>query len=560
MMTTRDMIFQLIGGLGLFFMGMRFMSEGLQKAAGEKLRRILGLLTNNRVVATLVGLVVTAIIQSSSATTVMTVSFVNAGLMTLRQALGVVLGANIGTTVTAQIIAFKIHQYALPALGIGVGLRLFSKSGHYKSLGEVIMGFGMLFFGLTLMKEAMEPLKASPLVKDAFVKFDGSPLLGVLVGTIFTVLLQSSSVTVGIVMTLAASGLLSFKGAVALVLGDNIGTTVTAQLAAAGGNTAAKRTAWSHTMFNVLGVTYILALFPYFLKIVDLLSPGPADLVAVTATEATTYGVSVGDKPFIARHIANAHTLFNVINTLVFLPLLWVLEKITSIIVPHKRELEGYHLLYLDFDIVSSTPIALEEARKEIHRMMSLARKMLSLFMNAFTKGTLSDLEEVEKLENVVDMLQREITNFLVQMTQHSVSLETSREINSFINIVNNIERIADHAELLAKLAERKQRLRLTFSKEAESDINEIYKVVDEFTAFTINSIENKRKDVLAMASALETRINEMEDTMREAHIKRLNAGICSVDAGLIFIDMLTSFEKIGDHCFNIAEAIAGVK
>jgi len=559
-MPIRDVIFQLVGGLGLFFIGMRFMSEGLQKAAGERLRRILGLLTNNRVVATMVGLMVTAIIQSSSATTVMTVSFVNAGLMTLRQALGVVLGANIGTTVTAQIIAFKIHHYALPALGIGVGLRLFSKSGRWRSLGEVIMGFGMLFFGLSLMKEAMEPLKASPMVREAFVKFDGSPLLGVLVGTIFTVLMQSSSVTVGIVMTLAASGLLSFKGAVALVLGDNIGTTVTAQLAATGGNTAAKRTAWSHTMFNVIGVIYVLILMPYFLKLVDLLSPGPADFVVRTASEAATFGVSVGDKPFIARHIANAHTLFNVTNTLVFLPILTVLEKITSFIVPQRIEPEGYHLLYLNPDIVSSTPIALEEARKETHRMMTLTRKMLGLTVDAFAKGDLGNLEEVEKLENVVDMLQREITNFLVQITQNSLTLETSREINSLINIVNNTERIGDHAELLAKLTERKQRLKLTFTSQAEQDIYEIAKVVDEFLGLVIDGVAKDNKDILPFASALESRINEMEDTMREAHIQRLNAGVCSVDAGLIFIDMLTSFEKIGDHCYNIAEALAGLK
>lgn len=421
-MEPKDVIFQLMGGLGLFFIGMRFMSEGLQKAAGDRLRKILGLLTNNRVVATMVGLAVTAIIQSSSATTVMTVSFVNAGLMTLKQALGVVLGANIGTTVTAQIIAFKIHHYALPALGIGVGLRLFARSGRWKSLGEVIMGFGMLFFGLSLMKEAMEPLKASPVVKEAFIRFDGSPLLGVLVGTIFTVLLQSSSVTVGVVMTLASSGLLSFKGAVALVLGDNIGTTITAQLAAAGANTAAKRTAWSHTMFNVLGVIYVLILMPYFLKLVDLLSPGPADLIARTASEAAAYGVSVGDKPFIARHIANAHTLFNVVNTLIFLPMLGVLERITSFIVPSKKEEEGFHLLYLNSDILSSPPIAIEEAQKETHRMVTLTKRMLDLSMDAFRSGKLDVLEEVEKLENVVDMLQREITNFLVQITQHSVT------------------------------------------------------------------------------------------------------------------------------------------
>lgn len=559
-MPLKDVVFQLLGGLGLFFIGMRFMSEGLQKTAGDRLRRTLEILTNNRLVATLVGLVVTAIIQSSSATTVMTVSFVNAGLMTLKQAIGIVLGANIGTTVTAQIIAFKIHHYALPALGIGVGMRLFARSSRWRYIGEVVMGFGMLFFGLSLMKEAMAPLKASPVVKEAFVRFDGMPLLAVLVGTIFTVLLQSSSVTVGIVMTLASSGLLSFKGAVALVLGDNIGTTVTAQLAAANANATARRTAWCHTMFNVLGVAYILLLMPYFLKLVDLFSPGPADLVAQTLAEAKAYGVSVGDKPFIARHIANAHTLFNVVNTVVFLPMFGVLVRISSWIVPQREEEEGYHLVYLNYKLIATPPIAVEEARKETVRMGVLARRMVDLSMEAYSEGRLDKLEEVDKLEGIVDMLQREITNFLVSVSHHPLTPETSKEINSIIHMVNNLERVGDHAENLSKLVERKYRLRLSFTPQAEADVREIYQVSREFLDLVIEGIKERRQDIKPLADALEERINEMEDNMRAAHIQRLNAGICSVDAGLVFIDMLTSFEKIGDHCFNIAEAVVGIK
>ncbi len=559
-MPWKDIAFQLLGGLGLFFIGMRFMSEGLQKTAGDRLRRTLEILTNNRLVATLVGLVVTAIIQSSSATTVMTVSFVNAGLMTLKQAIGIVLGANIGTTVTAQIIAFKIHHYALPALGIGVGLRLFSRSSRWRYMGEVIMGFGMLFFGLSIMKGAMEPLKASPVVKNAFIKFDGTPLLGVLVGTIFTVLMQSSSVTVGIVMTLASSGLLSFKGAVALVLGDNIGTTVTAQLAATGANTAAKKTAWCHTMFNVIGVTYVLLLMPYFLRLVDLISPGPADFVVKTLAEAKAYSASMGDKPFIARHIANAHTVFNVVNTLIFLPMLGVLARISSWIVPQREEEEGYHLVYLNSKLIASPPIAVEEARKETVRMATLSKKMVDLSMEAFFEGRLDRLEEVTKLEGIVDMLQREITTFLVDVSHHPLTPETSKEINSIIHMVNNLERIGDHGENLSKLVERKYRLRLAFTSQAEADIREIYGVTSEFLDLVIDGIRERRQDIKPLADALEARINEMEDSMREAHIQRLNTGVCAVDAGLVFIDMLTSFEKIGDHCFNIAEAVVGIK
>ena len=308
-METQQLIFGLIGGIGLFFIGMRFMSEGLQKAAGDRMRRILETLTNNRVVAVFVGLTVTSIIQSSSATTVMTVSFVNAGLMSLQQAIGVVLGANIGTTITAQIIAFKIHHYALPAIGLGVGLRLFAKNPKWRSIGEVIMGFGMLFFGLSLMKDAMSPLKDSQVVRELFIQFDGNPLLGVLVGTIFTVLMQSSSVTIGITMALASSGLLSFYGSVALILGDNIGTTITAQLASIGTNTTARRTAQAHTMFNVIGVVYVLLLMPYFLKLIDWLAPGNPDFLISTAAQTERFGMELGDNPYIARHIAMAHSL-----------------------------------------------------------------------------------------------------------------------------------------------------------------------------------------------------------------------------------------------------------
>ncbi|UCD72282.1 MAG: Na/Pi cotransporter family protein, partial [Syntrophobacterales bacterium] len=376
-MGTEELIFRLIGGLGLFFIGMRFMSEGLQKAAGDRLRRILETLTNNRVVAVLVGLSVTSIVQSSSATTVMTVSFVNAGLMTLNQAIGIVLGANVGTTVTAQIIAFKIHNYALPAIGLGVGLRLFAKDNKWRSIGEVIMGFGMLFFGLAIMKDAMSPLKDSPMVREIFVKFDGNPLLGVLVGTIFTVMMQSSSVTVGVTMTLAASGLLSFYGGVALILGDNIGTTITAQLASIGTNTAARRTARVHTLFNVIGVFYILLLFPYFLKLVDWLAPGNPDLLIKTVAQAKGFGMELGDKPYIARHIANAHTLFNVVNTLIFLPLLGVLAKVSSWMIPQRREEEEFHLVYLDTKFLDSPPMAIEQARNETVRMGEMSLTMV---------------------------------------------------------------------------------------------------------------------------------------------------------------------------------------
>jgi len=556
----KELIFGLTGGLGLFFIGMRFMSEGLQRVSRERLRRILESLTNNRVVAVLVGLGVTSIIQSSSATTVMTVSFVNAGLMSLKQAIGIVLGANVGTTVTAQIIAFKIHHYALPAIGLGVGLRLFARSGRWRSMGEVIMGFGMLFYGLAIMKDAMGPLKDSGVVRGLFIKFDGNPLLGVLVGTILTVMMQSSSVTIGVTMTLAASGLLSFQGAVALGLGGNIGTTITAQLASIGTNTAARRTAQAHTLFNVIGVFYILLVFPYFIKLVDWITPGTPDLLIKTAAEAKRFGMELGDKPYIARHIANAHTLFNVVNTVVFLPLLEALTKISSWIIPQRKAEEEFHLQYLDGTVVETPSMAVEQARSETERMGEISLAMVDGAMEAFFADTTSGLELVRKKEGVVDLLQREILSFLAKTAQSPLSPEDSKEISSIMNMVNNIERIGDHAENLCELVERKARLKLAFTETATEDMREIYSVSKEFLVMVIDGIRERNRYIKPEADAYEERINSLEDTMREGHIKRLNEGICGVDPGLVFIDMLTNFEKIGDHCFNIAEAVVGIK
>jgi phosphate:Na+ symporter len=556
----KELIFGLTGGLGLFFIGMRFMSEGLQKAAGDRLRKILETLTNNRVVGALVGLAVTSIIQSSSATTVMAVSFVNAGLMTLNQAIGIVLGANIGTTVTAQIIAFKIHHYALPAIGLGVGLRLFAKGDRWRFIGEVIMGFGMLFYGLALMKGAMEPLKDSPVVREFFVKFDGNPLFGVLIGTIFTMMMQSSSVTIGVTMTLAASGLLSFYGAVALGLGGNIGTTITAQMASIGTNTAARRTAQAHTLFNVIGVIYVLLLFPYFLQVVDVFTPGKPDFFITTAAEARMSGMAFGDKPYIARHIANAHTLFNLVNTLVFLPFMGTLTRISNWIIPQRKTEEEFHLVYLDGKVVDIPSIAIEQARSETVRMGAVSLAMVDGVMEAFFANTTKGLELVRKKEDVVDLLQREIISFLVRTSQSPLSPDNSKEINSIIHMVNNIERVGDHTENLCNLVERKVRSNLPFTEKATEDIREIYSVSREFLMLVINGIREKKRSVIPEADAFERRINHLEDTMREGHIERLNNGICMVDPGLVFIDMLTSFEKIGDHCFNIAEAVAGIK
>ncbi|HDS15605.1 MAG TPA: Na/Pi cotransporter family protein [Proteobacteria bacterium] len=554
------MMFAFLGGLGLFLYGMKIMSEGLQKAAGNRLRQILEKLTTHRIAAFLVGTGVTAIVQSSSATTVMVVGFVNAGLMNLRQAIGVILGANIGTTVTAQMIAFKVHHYALPAIGIGVALKFFTRTKRWQYFGEIILGFGMLFYGLDVMGGGLACFKTQPFFQQAFVTFSRNHIMAVLAGALLTMILQSSSATVGITMTLAASGALTFEGGVGLILGENIGTTITALLAGIGTNISAKRAARAHMMVNVLGVVYILLLFPFFTRLVDYFTPGNPDLV-VGVAQAAECAVTIGDKPYIARHLANAHTFFNIFNCLLFLPLVGILAKVCVWMVPAGDEETFYHLRYLDNRVLDTPPLALAQAHKETVRMAGLCLRMFNLTMECYTNYTQKLVEKVYRKENTIDMLQKEITDFLVNVTQLSTTPEISREVNMTMYIVNNLERLGDHCENLIRLVERKQDQKIDFSEEANAEIAEIELKAREFIELALTGLEKgKVERLMVKARALENSINSLENRYRDQHIERLSENRCSVVPGLIFIDFLTNFEKIGDHCYNICEAIAGEK
>ncbi|RLB57737.1 MAG: Na/Pi cotransporter family protein [Deltaproteobacteria bacterium] len=558
---VQSMIFSFMGGLGLFLYGMKIMSEGLQKAAGDRLRKVLEKLTSNRFIAFLVGVGVTAVVQSSSATTVMVVGFVNAGLMNLLQAIGVILGANIGTTVTAQMIAFKVQHYALPAIGLGVGLRLFATSRRWQYYGEILIGFGMLFYGLTVMKSGLSALKQHEAFRQAFVTFGNNPVLAVLAGALLTMVLQSSSATVGITMTLAVSGALSFKGGVGLILGENIGTTITALLASIGTNVTAKRAARAHMIFNVIGVGYILLLFPLFVKLVDHITPGDPDLLLNSADQALTYGMAVGENPFIARHLANAHTLFNVANCLLFLPLLGVLAKISTWMVPvHDEDEQETHLRYLDNRVLDTPSLAVSQAHQETVRMMQIAMKMFAQTMECSHNYSMKLVDKVYRKENTIDMLQKEITDFIVALSPQSLTPEFSREVTSLMYMVNNIERIGDHSENLVKLVERRLESKIIFSDQAVEELENISSKTTDFLKLVYDGLKQGDGKIMTEAKRLETSINMLEDHYRRDHVSRLNEGTCTVDAGLIFIDMLTNFEKIGDHCYNLAESIAGLK
>ncbi len=557
---NQKLIFGLMGGLGLFLFGMKIMSEGLQKIAGSRMRKILSALTSNRIVGTLVGIAVTAMIQSSSATTVMVVGFVNAGLMSLVQAIGVILGANIGTTVTAQLIAFKITKYALPAIGIGAGFKLFTKNKKWSYFGEILLGFGLLFFGLSVMKHAFDPLKTSDEFRQLFMIVGDNHLVGVMIGAILTMIVQSSSATIGITIALATSGILSFDASVALILGENIGTTITANLAAIGTNLAARRTAFAHFLFNSLGVCYMLLFFPFFLNFISSMTPGDADFVIQTQDQAARMGGELGDKPFIARHIANTHTMFNIVNTIIFLPLVGVLAKLSTVVIRGREEDMEFHLKYLDNRVLSTPPIALAQARSETRRMSQIAQDMVDETLLFLQDNDLKKIPGLEKNEDLTDVLQKEITDFLVKLSQKSITQETSQEVASMMNMVNDLERVGDHCENLWNLNQRKLDQKITFSEIAMNEISEISDLTREFLATIVQALEDKNTGILDEAYRLEDGIDDIEERLRNNHIKRLNTGECTVNSGLIFIDMLHNFEKIGDHTYNFAKAVVGKK
>ena len=557
-MNIINVFIQTIGGLGLFVLGMKMMTEGLQMSAGKRIKKILSAVSANRVVGCITGAGVTAMVQSSSATTVMLIGFVSAGLLTLQQAVGVILGANVGTTVTAQLIAFKLTKAALPAIAIGVSLKYFTKKKKYRYIGDVLLGFGLLFFGMTVMKLGLSPIKSDPAFIEVFTKFDpgsiGGLLLCVMVGAFLTIMVQSSSATIGLTMTLATQGLLTFPGAMALVLGENIGTTITAELATIGStNINAHRAARAHTMFNVIGVGLMLLIFPYFIGIIELitgqLGAGPVNSVVN------------GEVVNVARYIANGHTIFNVLNASVFLIFLPLLLKVAIKLSPKHEEPEDIYRLPDFGDRLIDTPIAaLAKARSEIIRMSETAIITFKNTIDCIENRNYSRLSKWKRIENHLDAMQKEITAYLTRIYQSEVNESEAKEISGLMRMTNNIERIGDSVENIAQLMEDYLENYLKFTPAAMTDINKISGQVTNFLNLVTKGMQNHNENFMNEADSLENSIDHMRENMRQDHISRLRSGDCALDPGLVFIDMLTNFEKIGDYCFNIAEAVAGLK
>jgi phosphate:Na+ symporter len=548
----KDMIFGTVGGLGLFLFGMGLMSDGLKKVAGQKLKSLLESLTRHRVIAVCVGALTTALIQSSSATTVMTVGFVNAGLLTLKQALCVVLGANIGTTITAGLVSvlavFKITNYALPVTGIGFLISVLGKTQKSRSIGQVMIGFGVLFLGIHFMKEGFNPLKDSQDVQEALIWLGHNPIFAVLAGTVITMLLQSSSASIAMIQMLAFQGAFGTDWSVVLqvtipyILGDNIGTTITAQLAALRSSRNARRTAMGHTIFNSIGVLYMLPLvwIGWYSHAVEWITPGHLG-------QAT-----------IMRHIFFAHFAFNVFNVIIFIPLIQILAAIVVKIIPITQAELAQKPVILEKHLLETPVIALEQAEREIIRMAEAAKKALELAVEGIIHDNRKKLVSVREIEDFIDTFQIEITSYLSTLSQVQLSDEVSVKLPVLLHTVNDLERVGDHAINIVEIAQRKIDQKLSFSGSALAEAERLRTEVSQMCDNIILALKND--DIKAAKSALaeETHLNKMQIDFRRSHVERMSNGICSAETGLIFIDLVDNIEKIGDHLTNIAQAIIG--
>ena len=549
-MSWLEIAFNSLGGIGMFLYGMTIMSESLQRIAGERMKSILGAVSTNRVTACLTGVGVTAIIQSSSATTVMLVGFVNAGLMNMTQAVGVALGAHIGTTLTAQLLAFNISELALPAIAIGGFMRVLSTNRKSKEFGGFLLGFGLLFFGMSLMKSGAGFFKESEMIVDFFTRFDattrGGAFLCVIVGALCTMVVQSSTVTVGLTMALATQGLLTLPGAMALVLGDNIGTTITAELAAFKTDLAARRTARTNSISNIVGAAYMLVLFPFYVDLVTWFTQatsglGPAELMVN------------GAKPNIARYVANAHTIYNVVNATVCIISLPLLVRLGIALTPKGRdetrgEADLKNPLYLDERSLVSPTVALSQTRKEIVHMAEISQQMAADVFPAFISRKKQAMGRYEIKEEALDSLQRDIHKFLVRLYGDHNSPDEQAVITAQMNLVNNIERLGDTTNNIAQLIIYAMDNKVYLSDDALEDYRNISATALEFHELVTTAMRENRTDILPKAQELENRLDEMRETMRDNHLSRLREGVCNVDQGLIFTDLLNYFERLGDY------------
>lgn len=538
----------LLGGLALFLYGMQMMSAGLEAAAGNKMKQILEKLTANRFLGVVVGALITAVIQSSSATTVMVVGFVNSGMMTLMQAVWIIMGANIGTTITGQLIALDVGAIAPLIAFLGVAVVVFSKNQRLHYFGNILAGLGILFIGMDMMSGAMKPLANSTEFVNLLTKFE-NPILGILAGMIFTALIQSSSASVGILQALAGSGVIGLNSAAFILFGQNIGTCITALLAAIGANRNAKRTTVIHISFNVIGTVIFTV------------------LCLVTPLVSIVEGWTPANAP---AQIANLHTLFNVVTTILLLPFAEWLTKLAEQILKDKeddkdkdKEQDSLHYLLniknIKVDKLGVSAISMEGTKKEIMRMLGMARENVHSAFDIFSEHNLEIVSEIEKREEYIDYLNKEISKYITRIITHETTESGSQVFSSYFSITSNIERVSDHAVNIAGYINMMEEQHIKFSNMAQNEIKDMQSVCDKLFELVTKESENieGNQEVISWhtkVACLEQKIDDMTKEYRNNMFARIQRGTCTDEGSILFSEMLTDFERIGDHALNIAD------
>lgn len=531
-----DIAIGIMGGLGLFLYGMNLMGDGLQKSAGSKLKRIIELLTSNVIMGVLVGMVVTMVIQSSSATTVMVVGFVNAGIMSLTQAIGVIMGANIGTTITAQLVSLDVDFLAPVALGIGIVIYMFSNKPKHKNIAEILIGFGILFTGMDFMKEAVKPLAGYQGFTDMLLSFGHHPILGVLMGFAITAIVQSSSASMGMLIALASQGLIPITAALPILYGENIGTCVTSLISSIGASRNARRAAIMHLTFNVLGsMIFMFILSKSIVAIVTAIDPTDA-----------------------ARQIANAHTLFNILNVIVLLPFNKLIVKLALKLVPEtKGEQDDDKVVkYIDDRMIETPSIALANIIKETLRMGEKSKESLNAAMDGIVDKSKEKIELSFKREKLINELQKSILNYLLKLSKASLNEDSRETVDALFNTVNDIERIGDHAENIAELAKDIVDLEISFSDVGIGELKDMYnKVVSTYT-YALEAMRTSNVELACKVIKMEEQVDMMEKSCRANHMNRLNSSSCSIESGVIYLDIISNLERVSDHAVNIAQQV----
>ncbi len=540
-MNFQQILFQLCGGIGIFLFGIKMMREGLQRSAGDKLKNILYQFTKNPYIGVLAGFIVTGFVQSSTAITVITVGLVGAGMLSLRQSVGVIMGANIGSTVTAFIIGFSIDEYALLIISIGSIILFFFKNYKANVLGQIIFGLGTLLYGLKLMTNGMKPLHSIDVYHELTIHLGLNPVLGVLIGTITTAIVQSSAATIGILQGLYAESLISIDSALPILFGDNIGTTLTAVIAAIGSPLVAKRSALVHVVFNIVGTAVLLILLK------------PFTLLIIAIQEEMNLNPEMT--------IAFAHAIFNIINVLIFLPFIGVLVLIVTKLIPGKDKLLKYRTKHLDpIFIEQSSAIALGQAKEEIVHMGNFAIQGFKESLKFVQTKQKKYAEQAHQMEDILNHLDHKISSYLVALSTISLSEQESEDQNKLMKIVKDIEKMGDHFENIIELIEYQITMKVKISESALEILYEMYDLTLSTVKEAIITLDQNDKDLAKQVIEKEMLIDKMERQLRKQHILRLSSGTCSPQAGMVYIDIISNLERIGDHSVNIANAVLGEK